>query len=124
MTIIDNLKQRKLFQWSVAYLAGAWLTVQLVDVLGAHWGMPDYFARALDIALVIGFFLTLVVAWYHGDKGRQRVSGPELLLIGGLFAVGGLGLGLLGNGEETTNLSEPKIHRQTRKDLGGQSNLR
>ena len=53
----------------------------------------------------IGFFITLILAWYHGEKGRQRVSGPELLLITGLFAIGGLGLGLLGNGDEPVNQS-------------------
>ena len=63
-------------------------------------------ARILDIVLIVGFFVTLIVAWYHGDKGRQRVSGPELLLITGLFAIGGLGLGLLGNGDEPVNQSD------------------
>ena len=105
MSFIRNLKQRKIFQWAVAYLATAWVIVQMVDVLGAHWGTPDHFARILDIALIVGFFVTLIVAWYHGDKGRQRVSGPELLLITGLFAIGGLGLGLLGNGDEPVNQS-------------------
>jgi adenylate cyclase len=100
MSFVDNLRQRKLFQWTVAYLAAAWLLVQLVDVLGEHWGMSTYFARFLDITLIIGLFVTLVVAWYHGDQGRQRVSGPELLLIAGLFAIGGLALGVLNNGED------------------------
>ena len=109
MSFIDNLKQRKLFQWAVSYLAGAWLIVQMVDVLGAHWGLPDHFARILDVALVIGFFMTLVVAWYHGDQGRQRVSGPELMLIAGLFAVGGLGLGLLNNDDPQVPQPETQI---------------
>ena len=106
MSIIDNLKQRKLFQWAVAYLAGGWLLVQLLDVLGAHWGIPEYAARILDIVVVVGFFVTLVVAWYHGDQGRQRVSGPELLLIAGLFAIGGLVLGILGNSEEKASQAD------------------
>ncbi len=100
MKILDNFKQRKLFQWTVAYLAGAWLLMQLVGVLGAHWDIPDYTARVVDVVLMVGFFVTLVIAWYHGDKGRQRVSGPELLIIAALLGVGGLGLGLLG-GDKT-----------------------
>ena len=95
MSFGDDFKQRKVFQWSVAYLAGAWLLVQLLDVVGTHWGISANVARILDVILVIGFFITLVVAWYHGDQGRQKVHGPELLIIAGLFAVGGIGLQLL-----------------------------
>jgi TolB-like protein/tetratricopeptide (TPR) repeat protein len=106
MSILIDLKQRKLFQWAVAYLTGAWLMMQLVDVLGTRWGIPDYVARIMDIVLIVGFFVTLVVAWYHGDQGRQRVSGPELMLIAGLFAIGGLGLGILSNGEKEASQTD------------------
>jgi len=95
MSFFVTLKQRKIFQWAAAYLAGAWVLMQLIDVLGARWGVSDSIARIIDIILVVGFFVTLVVAWYHGDQGRQRVSGPELLIIAVLLAVGGLVLGIL-----------------------------
>ncbi len=100
MKLFTELKQRKLFQWAVAYLAGAWLLMQMIDVLGGRWGISESFARATDLALVVGFFVTLVLAWYHGDQGRQRVSGPELLIIAALLVVGGIGLSLLRNGEQ------------------------
>jgi adenylate cyclase len=95
MSFFDDLKQRKIFQWAVAYLAGAWVLVQLIDVLGARWGVSESAARIIDIVLIVGFFVTLVIAWYHGDQGKQRVSGPELLIIAALLAVGGLALGIL-----------------------------
>ncbi len=95
MSFFVTLKQRKIFQWAAAYLAGAWVLMQLIDVLGARWGVSDAAARIVDIILIVGFFVTLVVAWYHGDQGRQRVSGPELLIIAALLAVGGLVLGIL-----------------------------
>jgi len=103
MSFFDSLKQRKIFQWAVAYLAGAWVLVQLIDVLGARWGVSDSAARVIDVVLIVGFFVTLVVAWYHGDQGKQRVSGPELLIITGLFAVGGLALGVLGMDTERSS---------------------
>jgi TolB-like protein len=31
----------------------------------------------LIIASCVGFFVTLVLAWYHGERGAQRVSGTE-----------------------------------------------
>ncbi|MGQ0560775.1 MAG: hypothetical protein ACT443_02745 [Gemmatimonadota bacterium] len=40
--------------------------------------------RAITMARGAGFFATLVVAWYHGEKGQQRVSGIELLMLAGI----------------------------------------
>ena len=101
--LFDRLKQRKLGQWALAYMAGAWLVLQLVDVLGARWGVSDGLGRTIDVALVVGFGLTLVLAWYHGEQGRQRVSGPELLIIAGVLGLGALGLAFIGQGEGTTD---------------------
>ncbi len=54
-SFLDDLKQRKLFQWAVAYLAGAWLLMQLIDVLGSRWVVSDGAARIMDIVLIVGF---------------------------------------------------------------------
>ncbi len=49
-------------------------------------GLPVSFAARL---LGIGFFVALVLAWYHGEKGQQRATGFELLIIAGLLLVAG-----------------------------------
>jgi TolB-like protein/Flp pilus assembly protein TadD len=90
MDLLANLKQRKIVQWGLAYLAAAWLVMQVVDVLGGRWGISAASARIVDLALVAGFFVALVLAWYHGEQGRQRVSGAEILIITGLLAIAGL----------------------------------
>jgi len=94
-----RLRERKLVQWAVAYLAGAWLLLEVIDVVGGRFGLTDALYRVLVVAAVVGFFVALVLAWYHGEKGRQRVSGPELLILALLFAVGGGVLRLLNRGE-------------------------
>ena len=88
--IIQRLKDRKLAQWVLAYAAGAWLVLQVLDVTAEPWGLSGTVIRAAQAALLVGFFVTLVLAWYHGEQGRQRVSGPELLIIAGLLVVSGL----------------------------------
>ena len=95
-SVLGRLGERKLVQWALAYLAAAWVVAQLVDVLGARWAWPLGVQRAVDVMLVVGLLITLVVAWYHGERGRQRVSGPELILIAGVLAVGGALVSLLG----------------------------
>ena len=76
-----RMKERKLVEWALAYLAGAWLTIQVLDILGERFGWPDPVLRGLIVLLGFGLLLTLVLAWYHGEKGRQRVGGTELFLV-------------------------------------------
>src|SRR6185437_8907733 len=82
-----RLRQRKLVQWAVAYVAFAFALIQGVDVVAQQFGWPEGVRRG--IALVLGFFVMLVLAWYHGERGAQRVTGTELLIIALLLAVGG-----------------------------------
>jgi len=86
---VARLKQRKLVQWALAYAAGAFALLQGVDMVAAKFGWPDAIERGLIIAACAGFFITLLLAWYHGERGAQRVSGIELLLLALLLAVGG-----------------------------------
>jgi TolB-like protein len=95
MSFAAELKDRKIVQWALAYLASAWLLMQLIDVVGERWGVSDGASRIIDVVLVIGFFITLVVAWYHGEQGRQWVSGPELVIIAALLGIGAIALWVL-----------------------------
>jgi TolB-like protein len=88
----QELKRRKIVQWALAYLAGAWLAVEALDLLGEAWGMPPALVRIAHVALAFGFFVVLVLAWYHGEQGRQRVSGPELLMVAALLLIAGVAL--------------------------------
>ena len=86
---IARLKQRKLVQWAVAYVAFAFALIQGADVVAQQFGWPEGVRRGITLALVLGFFVVLVLAWYHGERGAQRVNGTELLIITLLLAVGG-----------------------------------
>jgi TolB-like protein/Flp pilus assembly protein TadD len=86
---LQRLKQRKLVQWAIAYVAAAFALLQGIDIVAQQFGWPEGVRRGITLALVVGFFVTLVIAWYHGERGMQRVSGTELLIIGLVLAVGG-----------------------------------
>src|SRR5450755_2449108 len=87
--LLQRLKERKLVQWSVAYVAAAFALLQGIDVVAQQFAWPDGVRRGITLALVVGFFVTLVLAWYHGERGAQRVTGTELLILGLLLAIGG-----------------------------------
>src|SRR6185369_3027060 len=85
----QRLKQRKLVQWAIAYVAAAFALLQGIDIVAQQFGWPEGVRRGITLALVVGFFVTLVLAWYHGERGAQRVSGTELIILGLVLAVGG-----------------------------------
>lgn len=85
-----QLKQRKLVQWALAYVAAAFGLLQGVDIIAQRFGWPEQTMRLLIIALSVGFFITLVLAWYHGERGAQRISGIELLILTVLISLGGV----------------------------------
>ena len=86
---LRRLKERKLVQWTLAYCAGAFALLQGVDIVSQRFGWPEQIERFLIVALGIGFFVALVLAWYHGDRGTQRMSGAELSILALLLAIGG-----------------------------------
>lgn len=92
---LERAKERALFQWAAAYLAGAWAVLEVVDFAGERLLWPSLIPRAMALLAFFGFFVTLVVTWYHGEKGRQRVRGPEVLLITLLLVIAGAALSTL-----------------------------
>lgn len=98
--LFHRLKQRKIVQRGLAYLAGAFLVFQVVEVLAEPWSIPPTLQRSIHILLLAGFFVQLVIAWYHGEKGQQHISGTELILLAGVLLATGAAISLLGTGRE------------------------
>jgi len=84
-----RLRRRKVVQWGFAYAAAAWTALQLLEysVETFHW--PELVRPMATIALLVGLPVVMVVAWYHGDRGEQRVTGAELVIVALLCALGG-----------------------------------
>jgi TolB-like protein len=76
-------------QWAIAYVAAGFALLQGVDIIAQRFGWPESIERALIVVLAIGFFVTIVLAWYHGERGAQRVTGTELMILALLLAIGG-----------------------------------
>lgn len=89
MSVFAELRQRKLVQWALAYVAAAFAVLQGIDIVAQRFAWPESIERILIIALCVGFFVALLLAWYHGERGAQRVSGTELLLLALLLMIGG-----------------------------------
>ena len=84
-----KLRRRKVVQWGVAYAAAAWGVLQGLAYLSDTFDWPRQIQQFGTLALLIGLPMALVIAWYHGDRGQQRLSAPELTILTLLLLVGG-----------------------------------
>lgn len=63
MSILGELQRRNVFRVAVAYLAAAWLIVQIAETLVPVFDLPGIFVRWIAILLGIGIVPMLVFAW-------------------------------------------------------------
>jgi TolB-like protein len=91
-SLLQRLKQRKIVQWALAYLAAAFVVFQLLDALETPLGLTATFQQAILAVVGIGFLVTLIMAWYHGEKGRQGVRPTEVLLLTVIGLAAGYGI--------------------------------
>ncbi|MEE8370952.1 MAG: tetratricopeptide repeat protein [Sphingomonadales bacterium] len=61
--LFEELKRRNVFRVGIAYLVVGWLILQFLDVVVPIIGLPDIFAKAVLILLLIGLPVTLLLAW-------------------------------------------------------------
>ena len=100
MISLSRIKERKLVQWALAYLAGAWLVLQVLDLMVDNFGWPAGIFRIASTVLAIGLLAALVIAWYHGEKGAQRVTGMEIGMLAGILVLAAVGVALLRGGAD------------------------
>jgi TolB-like protein/Tfp pilus assembly protein PilF len=89
MLTIRQLRKRKVAQWVLGYTAVAWALLQGVGMLAGTYGWSAMPMRVGVALAVLGFFITLVVAWFQGERGQQKVTRLEVALIAIVVIVGG-----------------------------------
>ena len=102
-SVWSALRRRKVVQWSVAYVAAAWAVLQGLQFLADLYGWPMQVLRLITLVLALGLPIVLVLAWYHGDRGEQRIRGTELTIISLLFLAGGGIFWLYDRGRDATS---------------------
>jgi TolB-like protein/Tfp pilus assembly protein PilF len=78
------------------------------SILGDQFDWPTFVQRSITVLLAFGFLVTLVLAWYHGEQGRQRASGVEVVMIAGIFVVAGAAIALVRGGGEASAPDGPR----------------
>jgi TolB-like protein len=79
----DEFRQRKFARWTLGYLAAGWVTYEVLSLIGENFAWPPVVMRIITVLIGAGLLLTTILAWYHGERGRQRVGAVELVLLAG-----------------------------------------
>ena len=60
-----EFRRRRLFRAMAAYFVGAWVLLQIANVTFPPLGLPEWWQRALIIALVVGAVPVFVLSWIY-----------------------------------------------------------
>jgi TolB-like protein len=123
MSFWTSFKERKLVQWALAYLACAWVSLQVITLLGTTYGWSVGLMRAVPMLLAVGLLAALVLAWYHGERGRQRVSGPELLMLAGILLLAGAAVAWVSRGAERGGAASGQVTAAPAPSAGEQGSI-
>ncbi len=63
MSFWTELKRRNVFRVGAAYAMGAWVVLQLLDVVGEILEIPSWAGKLILALVVLGFFVSLAFAW-------------------------------------------------------------
>jgi fatty acid desaturase len=88
--IWDRLRRRKVAQWGIAYAAGSSGFLHGLSYLSTVFARSPQLQRFATVAFLVGLPIALALAWYHGDRGHQRVSGREFAILTALLVGGGM----------------------------------
>ena len=92
MSLIAELKRRKVFKIGAAYLVVAWLSVQAASIGFPAFDAPPWALRIFILVSLLGFPLALVLAWVFestsagvkldaSGKGSMRVLAAAAVLV-------------------------------------------
>jgi len=73
MSLIAELQRRKVFKVAVAYGVVAWLVIQVASTIAPQMGLPEWAPRFITLLVLLGFPITLVLAWIF-DKTPEGLK--------------------------------------------------
>ena len=82
MSLWAEIKQRRITQIVLTYLAGGWMVLAVFDQLVDREVLPLVFYEVVLTLYLFGIGFAIVIGWTHGEKGAQKTTPVELLMLG------------------------------------------
>src|SRR5215467_11293592 len=83
-----RVKEHRIAQWTVGYVAVAYGIQHAVILTSESYEWPNIVARVSMTLLALGLPLAITLAWYHGDSTTRHVSKAEMSIISLLLVIG------------------------------------
>jgi TolB-like protein len=90
---LSQLRQKRIVQIVISYLAGGWVLLQVTDQLINRGFFPDVVYVALLIWFAAGIPAALLIGWHHGERGDQHAPRSEVVSLFALALVALVGSG-------------------------------
>ena len=81
MGFVNDLKERRLVQVVVSYLAAGWIATEVVNSLADRGVVPNVVYLVALVWFVGGIPAALLIGWNHGEKGRQKAPKSEVVIL-------------------------------------------
>jgi TolB-like protein/Tfp pilus assembly protein PilF len=85
----NRIKHRKIVHWMAAYGAAAYTLLHGVEMISTGLGWPHLVVSVTTVLVLVGAPVAALIAWYHGERGLQRISGMELAMFTLLGVIAG-----------------------------------
>lgn len=91
VSMFAELRKRHLVEIALVYLGAGWLFIEIADFVVNEYGFSRKVLDTVVLLAILGFPAFLIIGWFHGERGHQRVQRGEawmLATLGVLAAVG------------------------------------
>ncbi len=90
MSLWSKIRQRRITQIVLTYLAGGWIVLAVIDQVVDREVLPLVVYQVGLTLYVVGIAGAAIVGWYHGEKGEQKAPLREIVMLGvvAMVAVG------------------------------------
>ena len=77
----QELKRRNVFRSIAMYAASAFIVLEAVDIIFPRWGLPGWTVNLVILLLIIGLFITAILAWiFDITPAGIKKTEPAVLL--------------------------------------------
>ena len=79
MSVLQELRRRKVFRLAALYIVGAWVVLQVADLAFESWDIASSALRYVWLGAILGFPIALVFGWRYDitTKGVVRTPPPD-----------------------------------------------
>ena len=113
MRVLAVLRERRLLQFLGAYAITGFVALEGVDQLVDHAILPELAYTLTLVFYLAGVPATLIFAWFHGQKGPQKMPRAEIWLLSGVLL-----LALVVNAAVVRNYLTARARNLEAADLG------